>query len=281
MANPSRAMVPAAWIIAVGVRLLVAYLPTTVGSGSSSLRTEPRLAGDAMAVVSPGTFSTFESDVLAGGVVDFSASCTMVFTSPITIPSTGSVSFESRGFLITLDGRDTTQLFVADGGHLGISNITLYQGAATGVSPSPGSSGSTGTTGSAESSGATDSAGATGGAGGPGTSGGAGGAGGNASGGAIYSTVPPTSQTNVTFTSDTVAGGAGGVDKRAGQLACPGNPAGGGQGGDGGLPGLHGKGPNHPADGKAGKPGSQGGVGGIGSAGTSGVSGTSKFPDQN
>src|SRR5579863_1479050 len=196
---------------AVAVFMLVALVPT-VAAGSGAVLTVGHTGTHRHStgtVVAPCTFTTFRTDVLAGGTVTFGAACTMTMTSAITIGSTLTVNITSGGFSITLSGCSTNQLFLVKGGHLDITNIILESGRTTGTSGLAGTIGSTGTAGSNGAAG-TSGTGGTGQAGGSGGAGTVGGAGGNAEGGAIQITSGTVSLVGDSFYSNAAIGGTGG-----------------------------------------------------------------------
>src|SRR5579863_6307331 len=183
---------------AVAVFMLVALVPT-VAAGSGAVLTVGHTGTHRHStgtVVAPCTFTTFRTDVLAGGTVTFGAACTLTLTSPITIGSTLTVNITSGGFSVTLSGGSTNQLFLVKGGHLNITGLSLENGRVTGKSGTTGGVGTGGSTGSNGAAGArgtagTGQAGSAGGAGtsgGPGSPGTKGGAGSTAEGGAIQIT---------------------------------------------------------------------------------------------
>ncbi|HYK93257.1 MAG TPA: hypothetical protein VEY07_04350, partial [Thermoplasmata archaeon] len=235
--------------------LVVAVLPTVAaGQGVASPTPDFRVHSSGT-VVSPCTFTTFQSDVLAGGTVTFGAACSLTMTSAITIPSTLTVNITSGGFTVSLSGGSSNQLFIVKGGHLNITGITLQNGRATGTA---GLAGTAGTIGAAGTNGVTGTSGTggtgqSGGAGGAGTAGGNGGnggkglAGGAAEGGAIQIVSGTVILVQDSILSNEAVGGAGGNGATGG---------GGGSGGSGGTGGF-GASPSNPSS-------SAGGAGGTG-----------------
>ena len=195
MVLKTRVIRRAGWVGFVAGILLLAYLPALAAgapiTGSPS-HTTP-VGPSREIVITPCTFSTFQSDVLAGGTVEFGGACSLTMTSSITIPPSLSVTITSGGYAVSLSGGYSNQLFIVTGGHLNITDITLTAGRVTGIAGVAGGAGAPGSTGSNGVSGTTGGSGTgnPGGPGGAGTSGGAGGnglnggAGGNANGGAI------------------------------------------------------------------------------------------------
>jgi len=198
--------------------LLLAFLPTIVaGAPVSTPPNELPSNVSSAPVTSPCTFSTFETDVLAGGTVVFGASCTLLFPSAITIPSSLSVTIGSGGFAVTLSGDGSTQLFIVNGGQLNITSITLYGGYASGTNAGTAGDGSNGANGATGASGPAGGVGSAGGAGTAGAAGGAGGAGpnalagGTAEGGAILINSGSVNLTGDSITYSDAYGGSGGM----------------------------------------------------------------------
>src|SRR5580693_3224454 len=87
---------PIGWI---AVFLVVALVPTVAAAPpSAAAHSLPSGSGTTGGTVTTScTFSTFKSDVLAGGTVQFGAACTMTMTSAIDIPSTLTVNITAPG----------------------------------------------------------------------------------------------------------------------------------------------------------------------------------------
>ncbi|MFI5414737.1 MAG: hypothetical protein ACHQ16_03605, partial [Candidatus Lutacidiplasmatales archaeon] len=157
------------------VVLVIALVPTlAVASPTPSGGAHPAIGISHGTVITPCTFTTFKSDVLAGGTVQFGAACTMTMTSAITIPSTLTVNITAPGVAVTLSGANANQLFIVNGGHLNITGISLDNARITakaGIAGTTGTAGTSGSNGVAGPSG-TSGTGQAGGAGGAGTRGG-------------------------------------------------------------------------------------------------------------
>lgn len=252
-------------MLGAGVCVAVAVLVGLGGFGPAapSSPTPSHGAGPSAGPVALATIGTCSEAALAkavskGGTVTFGLSCSdHKFTTPIAIPFSLRVTITSAGHTVLLGGQAKTQLFVVTGGILTLKGLTLEDGKA---------------------SGRTGSNGKAGGAGAPGS------AGGNGLGGAIYNTTVPKSEKSVTFSSDSVTAGTGGVDNCAVHgTACPGpgGPGGGGgSGGTGGLGGLDGDGHGQGKNATNGTAGLGGATGGTGGSGSSGSNGSAKFADQ-
>jgi hypothetical protein len=93
------------------------------------------------------TFSSVDSAVLGGGTVQFGADCSLTDSSAIVISTNLSVAITSGGYSVSLSGGYTNQLFVVNGGHLTIDNITLTSGIATASAGTNGAAGLAGTAG--------------------------------------------------------------------------------------------------------------------------------------
>ena len=264
----------------IGVCLLLAFLPVPWGGSAAS----PVIVSDGQPSAGPTTTlmscteGALAAAVALGGNVTYGTSCTSVlFSTPITIPSTLTVNVSGGGFSVTLSVSTVTQFFVVNGGHLNITGLTLEDGAVDGSAGAAGSTGTNGLNGAVGSdgsnggpaSGDSGGAGTKGGGGKVGTSGGAGGAGGAAKGGAIeIQSGSVVVLAHDSFIDDTVEGGNGGS----------GGPGGsGGSGGPGGVGGTGGSGTTGPAGGPGGK-GGHGGAGGsgghAGNGGKGGVGGS-------
>ena len=212
----------------------VAYLVTPSGRAVAD--------GPTPVGCSPGAI---ENAITDGGSYQFDCTGTVYvpqnindIPSPFVVPSGTSVSFQTTGQSVALNGLGESQIFIVDpGASLTLNNVTLEDGIATGTSGTPGSAGLDGTsgvpgptgidgspagpfTGSSGQTGATGTSGSSGQAGTPGT---------DADGGAIYNAG------NLTLTESTIQGNEA-------VAADGGNGGQGGAGGDGGRGGDGGAG---------------------------------------
>ena len=260
---------------------LVVFLALVICQGS----VEATAASSGRTVLKECSYAALSAAIQKGGVIRFACKGTIPFTSPITVTKT--VTIESGGYSVTLDGQSKSQIFRVISGKLTLVDLTLQNAAvvgAKGVSGAAGTNGVAGTDGAGGANGVPGTSwsqsGTDGGAGGPGfdgTDGSAGGRGANGldgQGGAIYVAAGASlTIAGGAFKNDTATGGAGGSGGRGG---AGGNGGNGGYGGFGGAgaPGPDTGGPGGNAgDGAAGAPGGDGGVGAKGGAGGSGGSG--------
>jgi hypothetical protein len=254
------------------------------------------------------SFTALEVAIAKGGTIDFGCDSTIDFTQPITLKANKPVVLQANGHTATLDGGNSTELFIVpNGANLSLNDITLQNGYVKGsdalAAPDgdDGSDGTRGTDGTPGNNDAVDGATVTTGSpnggdatagtdGESGTNGFNGSAGGAGKGGAISVAAGGTlSVVGGTFSNDSANGGKGGDGGDGGGGGGGGQ---GGMGGNGGLSGTSaavcgngGKGGDG-GDGQSGGVGGNGGGGGgaqggaIYNAGTVTISGTTFSGDQ-
>lgn len=89
------------------------------------------------------------SAVAAQGTITFSVSCTVSFTTPISIPVGHTVDIEAGGFNVEFSGNAETRFFTDSGGTLTLGGLTLQGGAVVGAAGTAGKAGASGATGPA------------------------------------------------------------------------------------------------------------------------------------
>ncbi|MGA7477289.1 MAG: hypothetical protein WBW47_08830, partial [Thermoplasmata archaeon] len=151
-------LIRAGLVATVVVAVVVAFLAGSAASPvtGTSFQTATVLLPHATSptVVTACTESALSSAVALGGVVDYGASCTVPFTSAITIPSTLNVTISGNGYTVTFNGQSSTRLFVVTGGILAIDYVTIENGRVTGAAGTAGTTGTAGSDGTAGSAGA-------------------------------------------------------------------------------------------------------------------------------
>ena len=76
------------------------------------------------------SYAALNAAVQKGGVILFACNGTIPFTSPISVTKT--VTIESAGYSVTLDGQSKSQIFRVTAGKLTLVDLTLQNAAVTG-----------------------------------------------------------------------------------------------------------------------------------------------------